>query len=273
MRGVGTRVRAAWRAARHTRSTPPRTGADPHTGTPSGEHRTPVADLGPPGGPPPRPVDTAAGAADGTGGTLSWKAGSTAAAVLAALGVFVAACSTGGTGTRDEGPARTDTVSQTSPTAPAPSPAPKRVNAVRLLLDDPEVSATVKDGLRPCTGDEYPVDVIYGSLTGVTSTDVVVNVLSCEDAVGLGSYVYRPQGSAYENVFRSEEPPVYAEIDRGDLVVTQQVYADKDPVAFPSGEDVVTYRWATAADAFTERARTHNDYGNAAAGATAAPDN
>lgn len=273
MRGVGTRVGAAWRAARHTRSTPPPTGADPHTGTPCGEHRTPVADSGPPGGPPPAPVDTAVGVADGGGGTLSWKAGSTAAAVLAALGVFVSACSTGGTGTRDEGPARTDTVSQTTPSASTPSPAPKRVNAVRLLLDDPEVSAAVKDGLRPCTGDEYPVDVIYGSLTGVTSTDVVVNVLSCEDAVGIGSYVYRPQGSDYENVFRSEEPPVYAEIDRGDLVVTQQVYADKDPVAFPSGEDVVTYRWATATDAFTERARTHNDYGNAAAGTTAAPDN
>ncbi|MFF2849864.1 hypothetical protein ACFVT5_26520 [Streptomyces sp. NPDC058001] len=198
------------------------------------------------------------------------KAGSTAVAVLAAVGLFMVACSTGGTGTRDEGPARTDAVGRTTVSpSPTPSPTPKRVDAVKLVMEDPEVSPAVKRDLRPCVADEYPIDVSYGNLTGVGSNDVVVNVMTCGDAVGIGSYVYQPEGKTYQNVFKSEEPPVYAEIDRGDLVITKQVYAKGDTVAYPSGEDVITYRWA--ARRFAEQARTHNDYSNAVGGGATAP--
>ncbi len=101
----------------------------------------------------------------------------------------------------------------------------------------------MKRELKPCVADEYPVDVSYGNLTGEARDDVVVNVLTCGDAVGIGAYVYRPQGDGYVNVFSAEEPPVYAEMDRGDLVVTKQVYDRGDPVSSPSGEVVITYRW------------------------------
>ena len=131
----------------------------------------------------------------------------------------------GGTGARDEGPARSDRCRRAPSRPPPPRPRPsRRVDAVRLLKADPEVSAAVKRDLQAVLGDEYPVDMSYGKLTGGSADDIVVNVLTCGDAVGVGSYVYRGQGGAYENVFAAEEPPVYAEIDRGDLVVTQQVY-------------------------------------------------
>ncbi|MFF3485275.1 hypothetical protein ACFYXC_18700 [Streptomyces sp. NPDC002701] len=198
------------------------------------------------------------------------KAVITAGAVFAALGLFVSACGTGGTGARDEGPALSDPVSG-SAVAPAlsPSATPDRVNAVRLVRADPGVSAAVKRDLKPCVGDEYPVDVSYGNLTGGSVDDVVINVMTCGDAVGVGSYVYREEGDVYRNVFRAEEPPVYAEIDRGDLVITQQVYEKDDSVTSPSGEEVITYRWL--ATRFTERARTHNDYSKVVGGETAAP--
>ncbi|WP_326774669.1 hypothetical protein [Streptomyces sp. NBC_01445] len=203
------------------------------------------------------------------------KAGGTAVAALAAIGLFLGAltaCSAGGTGARDEGPARSDPGASAAPKAvsssPA-SPAPKQVNAVRLVKDDPSVSTEVKRDLKPCVGDEYPVDVSYGKLTGNTSNDVVVNVMTCGDAVSIGSYVYRDTGGRYENVFMAEEPPVYAEIDRGDLVVTKQVYEKGDSVAYPSGEDVLTYRWTTGR--FVEQDRTHNDYSNAVNGDTPEP--
>ncbi|MEV5436787.1 hypothetical protein AB0K80_12255 [Streptomyces sp. NPDC052682] len=202
--------------------------------------------------------------ADSAGATAGWgatQAAITATAVLAALGLFASACATGGTGTRDEGPAHSDSVAGAPPSA-APSTTPDRVNAVRLIKDDPKVSAEVKRDLKPCVADEYPVDVSYGNLTGGAADDVVVNVLTCGDAVGVGSYVYREQGGSYENVFKAEEPPVYAEIDRGDLVVTKQVYEKGDPVSSPSGENVITYRWASGR--FTEEYRTHNDYGRVA---------
>jgi hypothetical protein len=108
------------------------------------------------------------------------------------------------------------------------------------------------------------VDVSYGNLTGGSADDVVVNVLTCGDAMGVGSYVYRDEGGTYENVFKVEEPPVYAEIDRGDLVVTKQVYEKGDPVSSPSGENVITYHWTSGR--FTEEYRTQNDYSKAVGG-------
>jgi hypothetical protein len=206
-------------------------------------------------------------------GTL--QAAITAVAVLAALALFVSACATGGTGARDEGPAHSDVVGGggAASASPAVSPARSadRVDAVKLVKNDPAVSAEVKRELKPCVADEYPVDVSYGDLTGSSADDVVVNVLTCGDAVGVGSYVYREVNGRYANVFRAEEPPVYAEIDRGDLVVTKQVYEKGDPVSSPSGENVITYRWSSAR--FTEAYRTHNDYSNAVGDQpTVAPD-
>ncbi|NGO15292.1 hypothetical protein G5C60_48865 [Streptomyces sp. HC44] len=198
------------------------------------------------------------------------KAAITAVAVLAALGLLVSACATGGTGARDEGPARSDSVSVGAATPSAsPSGAAPRVDAVRLLKDDPKVSTAIKRDLKPCVADEYPVDVSYGNLTGGSANDVVINVLTCGDAVGVGSYVYREQGDEYENVFKAEEPPVYAEIDRGDLVITQQVYEKGDSVTLPSGEEVITYRWT--AGRFSEQDRTHNDYSKVVGGETPTP--
>ncbi|MFJ1652109.1 hypothetical protein ACIOC2_11965 [Streptomyces sp. NPDC088337] len=199
------------------------------------------------------------------------KAAITATAVFAALALSASACGTGGTGARDEGPAHSGSVAGA---VPSPSPDPtgraQRMDPVRLIKDDPQVSAAVKRGLKPCVADEYPVDVSYGDLTSGSADDIVINVLTCGDAVGVGAYVYREQGGRYENVFKAEEPPVYAEIDRGDLVVTKQVYARGDPVSSPSGEDVITYRWS--AGRFTKEFSTRNEYSKTVGGgATVAP--
>ncbi|MEV7386915.1 MULTISPECIES: hypothetical protein [unclassified Streptomyces] len=197
-------------------------------------------------------------------GPASAQAVITAAAVLAALALFAVACGTGGTGARDEGPAHADSVGN-APAAKVPSPNPSqsydKVDAVALVKADPAVSPTVKRDLKPCS-----VDVTYGNLTGGTVDDVVVNVLTCGDAVGVGAYVYRNESGAYKNVFKAEESPVYAEIDKGDLSVTKQVYEKGDPVSSPSGEDVITYSWA--AGHFVQQDFHHTDYGNAAGGDT-----
>ncbi|MET8169933.1 hypothetical protein ABZT34_37845 [Streptomyces sp. NPDC005329] len=187
------------------------------------------------------------------------QAAITAMSVLAALALCVSACATGGTGARDEGPAHSDAVAgaATSP-SPASTAPPDRAEAVRLIKDDPEVSAEVKSELQPCSGDEYPVDVSYGDLTGGSGDDIIVNVLTCGDFVGVGSYVYRKDAGGYRNVFQTEEPPVYAEMDRGDLVVTKQVYEKGDPVSDPSGENVITYRWTSGR--FVKEYSWHNDY-------------
>ncbi|MEU9159136.1 hypothetical protein AB0D29_02460 [Streptomyces sp. NPDC048424] len=192
--------------------------------------------------------------------------------VLVGTAVFAVGCATGGAGLRDGGPARSDAVAKASPVSPsAPADSSpgaasasgrpfKKVDPVALLKADPKVSAEIKRDLKPCAGKEYPVDVSYGKVTGSPVVDIVVNVLSCADALGRGSYVYRADGGSYENVFSDEQPPVYAEIDRGDLVVTKQVYGKSDALAYPSGEDVITYRWN--GETFTEQDRVHSEYSN-----------
>ncbi|MFD9322096.1 hypothetical protein ACFWDQ_31335 [Streptomyces sp. NPDC060053] len=202
------------------------------------------------------------------------QAAITAMSVLAALALCVSACATGGTGARDEGPAHSDAVAgaatSPSPASTSSSAPPDRAEAVRLIKDDPEVSAEVKSELQPCTGDEYPVDVSYGDLTGGSGDDIIVNVLTCGDFVGVGSYVYRKDDGGYRNVFQTEEPPVYAEMDRGDLVVTKQVYEKGDPVSDPSGENVITYRWTSGR--FVKEYSWHNDYSSVVGdGPTVAP--
>ncbi|MFF1835157.1 hypothetical protein ACFVXE_13265 [Streptomyces sp. NPDC058231] len=193
-----------------------------------------------------------------------WATGSTALVGLAAFALLAVSCSTGGTGTRDEGPAGTQPVAQVTPTSTAAStvrPTP-RVDVVQLVKRDSRVSERVRTDLKPCTGDEYPVDTSYGTLTGGRSADVVVNVMTCGDSVGVGTYVYRERSDGtYENIFTTEQPAVYGTIDRGDLVVTTQVYEKKDAVAYPSGEEVVTYHWAD--NRFTEHDRVHNDFNRA----------
>jgi hypothetical protein len=188
----------------------------------------------------------------------------TAVAGLAAVGLFAVSCGTGGTGTRDEGPARSDPVAakvtprpQSSASASAAMPT-VRIDPVELLKNDPKVSEAVKQDLKPCAKDIFPVDASYGRVTANSADDVVVNVMTCGDAVGIGSYVFREEQGRYKNVFVAEEPAVYAEIDRGDLVVTRPQYKQGDAVAFPSGEVVVTYRWS--GDRFTEHDRVENSY-------------
>lgn len=216
-----------------------------------------------------RGLSTAAG--PDPGARQATKAVITAVAVLAALGLFVSACGTGGTGARDEGPADGDSLS-----AGAASPAvsasadgnhPTVEEVVRIVRSDPKVSKTVKSDLEPCVPDDYPVDVIYGEVTGLSTDTFVVNVLSCADAVGVASYVYRLDKGEYRSVFLSEQPPVYAEIDRGDLMVTRQLYEnDKHgaPGAYPSSEEVTTYRWSK--DRFVERSRKRTEYSTSVGG-------
>jgi hypothetical protein len=195
-----------------------------------------------------------------------------AVASIAALALFVAACGTGGTGARDEGPAHASAVAGAiaSP-SPSPSGGYRRVDAVGLVKKDPAVSATVKRELRPCSGDDYPVDVSYGDLTGGSVNDIVVNVVTCGDWVGIGTYVYRDVGGTYKNVFKAEESPVYSEIDGTDLTVTKQVYDTDDPVSNPSRETVITYRWK--AGRFTRMNSHETDYSKVGGDATPTPDN
>ncbi|MCP3758475.1 hypothetical protein [Streptomyces sp. TBY4] len=202
--------------------------------------------------------------------------------VLVGTVLFAVGCSTGGTGLRDGGPARTEQVAKTGAPSAAPSPqdadstAPltsqasgrpaAKVDPIALVKADPKISAEMKRELKPCSGKEYPVDVSYGKVTGGPEVDIVVNILSCADALGIGSFVYRADGASYQNVFSDEQAPVYAEIDRGDLIVTKPVYGKSDAFSYPSGEDLITYRWN--GERFTEQDRVHTDYSNVVDGGT-----
>lgn len=213
----------------------------------------------------------------------------TAAAAVAVCGALVAvtSCRDAG-GVREEGTAAVASPALPSPSVSAPVPDartldggrsadPRAVDAkaaadvVRLVKHDPKVARDIRDslvacaapstgvGTRPKTAEQpYPVDRRSGRLTGGDGTDLVVNVSTCADSVGIGSYVYRRVDGAYVNVFADEQPPVFAEIGDGTLKVTHQVYEPQDAVSNPSGEDVTTYRWNGSR--FEEVSFSHRDY-------------
>lgn len=115
---------------------------------------------------------------------------------------------------------------------------------VSVIRRDPKVSAHVKRGLKPCQGELYPVGIGYARATHGQQADLVVNVTSCTDSVGVGAYVYRRSSSgALVNVFSAERPPVWAEFRNGMLEVTRDVYVGDEPLCCPSGRDIVTYGW------------------------------
>jgi hypothetical protein len=181
-----------------------------------------------------------------------------ATAALAPL-VLATGCAEGG-GVRIEGTAATAVVVTPSPSVR--SVPGGKLDPVAQLRADPGVSADIKSQLKPCGGRDYPIETSYGSVTGDTAPDVVINVATCGDGVGIGSYVYRMDNGRYVNVFRDEQPPVHIDLEKGDLQVTHQIYSDGDPVCCPSGEDVISYHWRGGR--FTETSRTHSDYGKKA---------
>ncbi|GGW61021.1 lipoprotein CseA [Streptomyces lucensis JCM 4490] len=190
---------------------------------------------------------------------------------FAAIALFVAACGTGGTGARDEGPAHASAgAGAIASPSPSPTTGNRQVDAVSLIKKDPTVSSTVKRELKPCSGDDYPIEVTYGDLTGGSVSDVLINVSACSDWVGVGTYVYRDVGGTYENVFKAEDSPVFSEIDGTDLTVTKQVYDTDDQVFNPSRETVITYRWK--AGRFTEWNRHDTYYSRSGGDATPVPD-
>ncbi|WP_328385346.1 LppP/LprE family lipoprotein [Streptomyces sp. NBC_00400] len=201
--------------------------------------------------------------------------GGAATAGVAAVGLLLAGCNPGGEGVRSEGSAGATPAPKgavhTTPTS-SPTARYKKVDAVKLLKDAPKVGPDVKRSLaKPCAGDEYPVEVTYATLTGGASPDVIVNVMTCADSVGIGAYVFHKRDGApdgYDTVYSNEQPSVYAGVNKGDLEVSKQTYATDDKVCCPSGEDVMTYHWKDGR--FRERGRPyHTDYSKATAdGAT-----
>lgn len=183
-------------------------------------------------------------------------------------GLVLAGCGDAGQGVRKEGPARTSWApdSTDSPESyvhgatPSSTSAKQKVDAVALVKKDPKVSEHLKASLKPCGTQSakksakrsggYPVDVAYGRLTGSTASDLVINVMTCSEGFGIGSYVYRKVGGTYENVFMDERLPVYADTVKGSLRVTRLIYASNDSVCCPSRQDVTTYRWADARGQF-----------------------
>ncbi|MFB7292552.1 hypothetical protein [Actinacidiphila glaucinigra] len=212
-----------------------------------------------------------------------------AAAAVAVCGALVAVtgCRDAG-GVREEGTAAVASPAPASPSASPPAPdahplgsgrsadprttdAKAAADVVHLVKRDPKVARDIRDSLVACPTpsagvaarpsapvDPYPVDRRSGRLTGKDATDLVVNVSTCADSVGIGSYVYRRVDGGYVNVFADEQPPVFAEIGDGTLKVTHQVYEPQDAVSNPSGEDVTTYRWN--GNRFEEVSFSHRDY-------------
>jgi hypothetical protein len=200
-------------------------------------------------------------------------------ALTAAVGAFACVTATGCgstvTGARQEGPAPTATVKTPDTAAPALASDPAAL--ARMVRRDTSVSAEVREDLEPCTsagsddpdGDNddapgssdaaYPLDTDSGDLTSGDGPDLVVNVTTCGDGLGIAAYVYRMTGTKYRCVFADEHSPVYGSVINGRLQVVHEVYRTDDAVAYPTGEETVAYAWRGSS--FREVSRSYFDFG------------
>jgi hypothetical protein len=128
-----------------------------------------------------------------------------------------------------------------------------------LVSSDANVSEKVRQGLAPCADSHYPVVTDAGDLTAGDGPDLVVNVMTCQDDVGVGAYVYRRVGGKYENVFTDERPPVYVNVVGRRLEIIHEVYQVDDPDWAPAGQESAFYAWR--ADGFVQVTRTYTDFG------------
>ncbi|MEE4546959.1 hypothetical protein V2S66_33970 [Streptomyces sp. V4-01] len=183
----------------------------------------------------------------------------TAATALSCACVVVAGCGTTVTGARREGPASPVTVKPRSAAAPAIASDPPALAS--MVRKDTSISADVREDLTPCVGDDYPMDTDSGDLTAGDGPDLVVNVTTCGDGLGIAAYVYRMIDGKYLNVFADERSPVYGSVEDGRLQIVHEVYKTDDPVSYPTGEESVTYAWR--GNHFVPVSQTFQDYDGA----------
>jgi hypothetical protein len=179
------------------------------------------------------------------------------AGALMCAGLVAAGCgTTATTGARREGPAPTASAKATYARAPAIASNPAALAG--LIRKDTSVSADVREDLAPCVGDAYPLDTVSGDLTAGDQPDIVVNVTTCGDGLGVAAYVYRVIDGKYQNVFADERPPVYGSVEDGRLQIVHEVYKTDDPAAYPTGQEQATYAWQ--GNRFVEVARSFSDF-------------
>jgi signal peptidase I len=110
---------------------------------------------------------------------------------------------------------------------------------------------------------------VLAAAVAVAGTVVLVRAVALEP-VQVSSASMEPTLHVGSTVLVDKLSVRWDEIDRGDLVVTKQVYEKGDPVSAPSGETVITYHWSGSRFAQTYSSR--NDYGKTAEdGPTPAP--
>ena len=170
--------------------------------------------------------------------------------------VVVAGCGTTATGARREGPAPSATLKAQSTAAPAIAADPAAL--ATMVRKDSSVSEDVREDLTPCVGDDYPMDTDAGNLTSGDGPDLVINVTTCGDGLGVAAYVYRMIDGKYKNVFADEQPPVYGSVEDGRLEIIHEVYKTDDPVSYPTGQESITYAWR--GNRFVEVARAYSDF-------------
>jgi hypothetical protein len=179
---------------------------------------------------------------------------------LAGACVMVSGCAA--TGARGEGPAPSPSAPRTASTASLPAIARDKRALATMVRRDTSVSEDVRHDLTPCAGDVYPVSTDSGDLTSGDGPDLVVNVTTCGNGLGVAAYVYRMVNGKYLNVFADERPPVYGSVQGGRLEIIHEVYKVDDPdfvPAGPTGQESVVYAWRGGH--FVQVERAYADFG------------
>jgi hypothetical protein len=171
----------------------------------------------------------------------------TLAVVLAAVACAAAAFACDGGTTGDE---PTATAPEPAPTATQPAPTPTQSVASDIRDEDLTQQPGLRDFLASAGGEVQPDAIVYVDLTGDGTEDAVVPVSSGGEGGDIAVFVYGyVSGSLIEllKALPEEASSIDADVENGQLVTTEGIYATDDPLCCPSTLRHRFYRWDGAA--------------------------
>jgi hypothetical protein len=130
-------------------------------------------------------------------------------------------------------------------TQPAPAATPTQGASSDIRQEDLTQQPGLSDFLATGGGEVQPVAIIYADLTGDGAEDAVVPVSSGGEGGNIAVFVYGFVDGTLIELLKAEpeETSIEADVENGQLVTTEGIYADGDALCCPSTIRHTSYTW------------------------------
>ena len=139
----------------------------------------------------------------------------------------------------------TATAPEPPPTATQPAPTPTQSAASDIREEDFTKQPGLGDFLATAGGEVQPDAIVYVDLTGDGMEDAVVPVSSGGEGGDIAVFVYGFVDGTLTELLKAqpEESSIDADVENGQLVTTEGLFAEGDALCCPSTIRHTSYAW------------------------------